>query len=88
MDKTRTDTIAAERGATDSEVLAAVAKMLEERAKNMGEAIDREDYPHAEGTTARAWHVGYVSAMEDTLKMIRGRPETYPMTMFRRDREE
>lgn len=68
----------------DPEVLAAVTRMLKARTKTMDRALQRPrpGYPHATGTTARAWHSGYVAAMRDALKMIESREGAYPMTML------
>ena len=80
---------------SDTDVLRAVAKMLEGRIPTMRDeglarllaecsAEDRarlEAHPHLrEGTTERwAWHAGYITAMADALRMIKNREPSYPI---------
>jgi hypothetical protein len=80
---------------TDANVLAAVTGMLEARISSMGERglakleaqcshEGRErlstNPQHQEGTTERwTWHAGYVSAMNDTLNMIKNRVDSFPI---------
>ena len=75
MNHTSTGEIGSRRSTSDSDVLTAVAKMLETRAKLMGEALD-EKFPH--DGPGRAWHAGYVVAMRDTLRLIERRPHEWP----------
>jgi len=86
-----------ERTTDDSTVLAAVAAMLEARISIMrGEGLpelvaecspeERRRFEshsvHQKGTTERvAWHAGYISAMNDTLRMINGHILKWPMSL-------
>ena len=69
------------RGPSDTEVLTAVQMMLQLRSEKMNAALEHKDCPHKKGTTAHAWHAGYISAMQDALRMIKKRPGEYPVTM-------
>jgi len=72
-----------ERRVTDSDVLAAVTKMLRARSRRMGDAIDVRHLQGGkhldDGTPERTyWHAGYVRAMCDALRMIERREKEYP----------
>lgn len=74
----------------DSTVLSAVTKMLEARIPTMsaglherygnevGEQADRRKFQTDTAENA-AWHMGYVTAMNDMLSMIRRRITSYPI---------
>jgi hypothetical protein len=95
MNQTKSDVQGVAPRTSDSDVLAAVTKMLEARIPVMGEEglkklsaecseEDRErlasQVQHRKGTTERwAWHAGYVSAMNDALRMIKSRAREFPI---------
>lgn len=72
---------------TESAILGAVTRMLEERLSSMQEMPEFSKHLEAklhldQGTPERAyWRHGYVAAMQDTLKMIQDRHTEYPIVM-------
>jgi hypothetical protein len=86
MNRTKSDVQGVAPRTSDSDVLAAVTKMLEEGTSNLGASVTREFGAQLnanrhldEGTPERAyWHAGYVAAMKTVLNKIRERVTDWP----------